>query len=199
MSIHVTLLPYLPTSGELKTKPSQHSVNVLRSYGIQPEILVCRTSKPIPKKEKEKLALFCSVPKDAVIECRDMKSIYEVPLALEDQNFAGVVLNRLMLQDKEAELDSWKKLVEKIKNPKKTFKIAIAGKYTKLSDAYISVVESLKHAAYAHEAQVEIKWIDAESCLDYAQTKETLQDSLFWQIKMWQRMFLTRYVHQVQI
>ena len=80
ISIHFTLLPYLPTSGELKTKPSQHSVNVLRSYGIQPEILVCRTSKPIPKTEKEKLALFCSVPKEAVIECRDMKTIYEVPL-----------------------------------------------------------------------------------------------------------------------
>ena len=176
LSIHTTLIPFLPTAGELKTKPSQHSVSVLRSYGIQPEILVCRTSKPIPKKEKEKLALFCSVPKDAVIECRDMKSIYEVPLALEEQNFASVVLSRLQTPDNEADLASWKKLVEKIKNPKKTFKIAIAGKYTKLSDAYISVVESLKHAGYAHEAQVEIKWIDAESCLDYAQAKETLKD-----------------------
>ena len=176
ISIHVTLLPYLPTSGELKTKPSQHSVTNLRSYGIQPEILVCRTTKPIPKKEKEKLALFCSVPKDAVIECKDMKSIYEVPLALEEQNLAGVVLQRLFMQDVKPDLENWKNLVYKIKNPKKTFKIAIAGKYTKLSDAYISVVESLKHAGYSNDAQIDIKWINAEECVDYAKAKEALAD-----------------------
>lgn len=91
----------MPTSGELKTKPSQHSVNVLRSYGIQPEVLVCRTSKPIPKTEKEKLALFCSVPKDAVVECRDMKTIYEVPLALETQGMCSVILKMHGMEDKE--------------------------------------------------------------------------------------------------
>lgn len=176
ISIHVTLLPYLPTSGELKTKPSQHSVTNLRSYGIQPEILVCRTTKPIPKKEKEKLALFCSVPKDAVIECKDMKSIYEVPLALEEQNLAGVVLQRLFMQDVKPDLENWKNLVYKIKNPKKTFRIAIAGKYTKLSDAYISVVESLKHAGYSNDAQIDIKWINSEECVDYAKAKEALAD-----------------------
>ncbi len=176
LSIHVTLLPYLPTSGELKTKPSQHSVTNLRSLGIQPEILVCRTAKPIPKKEKEKLALFCSVPKDAVIECRDMKSIYEVPLALEEQNMATVVLQRLFIQDVKPDLDSWKNLVYKIKNPEKTIKIAIAGKYTKLSDAYISVVESLKHAGYNHNAQIDIKWINSEDCIDYEKAKEALID-----------------------
>lgn len=176
ISIHVTLCPYLPTSGELKTKPSQHSVITLRSYGIQPEILVCRTAKPIPKKEKEKLALFCSVPKDAVIECRDMKSIYEVPLALEEQNMAGVVLQRLFMQDVKPDLDSWKNLVYKIKNPEKTIRIAIAGKYTKLSDAYISVVESLKHAGYANNAQIDIKWINSEDCVDFAKAKELLAD-----------------------
>lgn len=176
VSIHVTLLPYLPTSGELKTKPSQHSVTNLRSYGIQPEILVCRTTKPIPKKEKEKLALFCSVPQDAVIECKDMKSIYEVPLALEEQNLAGVVLSRLFKQDVKPNLDSWKELVYKIKNPQKTIRIAIAGKYTKLSDAYISVVESLKHAGYEYNAQIEVKWINSEECLDYSKTKEALSD-----------------------
>lgn len=105
----------MPTSGELKTKPSQHSVNVLRSYGIQPEILVCRTSKPIPKTEREKLALFCSVPKDAVIECRDMKSIYEVPLALESQNMCSVVLKMLGMEDRVANLTSWENLVAKLK------------------------------------------------------------------------------------
>lgn len=176
ISIHVTLLPYLPTSGELKTKPSQHSVTNLRSYGIQPEILVCRTSKPIPKKEKEKLALFCSVPKDAVIECRDMKSIYEVPLALEEQNMASVVLQRLFMQDVKPNLDSWKELVNRIKNPEKTIRIAIAGKYTKLSDAYISVVESLKHAGYENKAQIDIKWINSEDCIDFEKAKEVLSD-----------------------
>lgn len=176
ISVHCTLLPYLPTSGELKTKPSQHSVNVLRSYGIQPEILVCRTSRSIPKSEKEKLALFCSVPKEAVIECKDMKSIYEVPLALEDQNMASVVLNRLNMEDKKADLTAWKNLVDRIKNPKFTIKVAIAGKYTKLSDAYISVVESLKHAGYANDSQIEIKWINAEDCIGYDKAKELLKD-----------------------
>lgn len=176
ISIHCTLLPYLPTSGELKTKPSQHSVNVLRSYGIQPEILVCRTSRSIPKGEKEKLALFCSVPKEAVIECKDMKSIYEVPLALEEQKMASVVLQRLNMEDKKADLTSWTNLVEKIKNPKTTIKVAIAGKYTKLSDAYISVVESLKHAGYANDAQIEIKWINSEDCIECAEAKEMLKD-----------------------
>ena len=176
INIHCTLLPYLPTSGELKTKPSQHSVNVLRSYGLQPEILVCRTSKPIPKTEKEKLALFCSVPKDAVIECRDMKSIYEVPLVLEEQNFAEVVLKRLQVEDKQANLTEWAELVERIKNPKKSIQIGIAGKYTKLSDAYISVVESLKHAGYENNAKVEVKWVNSEDCNDYAQCEKLMKD-----------------------
>lgn len=176
ISIHCTLLPYLPTSGELKTKPSQHSVITLRSYGLQPEILVCRTARSIPKSEREKLALFCSVPKEAVIECKDMKSIYEVPLALEDQNMASVVLQRLGMEDKKPNLKSWTKLVDKIKNPKLTIKVAIAGKYTKLSDAYISVVESLKHAGYANNASVDIKWINSEDCVDYAKAKELLKD-----------------------
>lgn len=176
ISIHTTLLPYLSTSGELKTKPSQHSVQVLRSYGIQPEVLVCRTARPIPKTEKEKLALFCSVPKEAVIECRDMKSIYEVPLALEEQNMAGVVLDMLRVENRPADLSNWKKLVENIKNPHAAVKVAIAGKYTKLSDAYISVVESLKHAGYADDVKVEIKWINSEECVDMKKCKELLSD-----------------------
>jgi len=176
LSIHVTLLPYLNTSGELKTKPSQHSVTTLRSYGIQPEILVCRTAKPIPKREKEKLALFCSVPMEAVIECRDLKTIYEVPLALEEQNMANVVLSRLGLKESKPDLKSWEKLVERIKNPKTTVKIAIAGKYTKLSDAYISVVESLKHAGYVNDTQVEIKLIATEDCKSVKEAEEILKD-----------------------
>ncbi len=176
INIHCTLLPYLQTSGELKTKPSQHSVTVLRSYGLQPEILVCRTAKPIPKTEKDKLALFCSVAREAVIECRDMKSIYEVPLALEEQNFAQVVLKLLQTEDKNAELAEWRSLVERINNTKKTIRIAIAGKYTKLSDAYISVVEAVKHAGYAHNVKTEIKWINSEECIDSNKCKELLGD-----------------------
>ena len=176
ISVHCTLLPYLPTSGELKTKPSQHSVQVLRSYGIQPEILVCRTSKPIPKTEREKLALFCSVPKDAVIECRDMKTIYEVPLALEAQNMCAVALKMLGMEERTPNLTSWETLVSKIKNPKTSVKVAIAGKYTKLSDAYISVVESLKHAGYADSSSVEIKWINSEDCMEYSNCKKLLAD-----------------------
>ena len=176
ISVHCTLLPYLPTSGELKTKPSQHSVSVLRSYGIQPEVLVCRTSRAIPKTEKEKLALFCSVPKEAVIECRDMKSIYEVPLALEEQGMADAIFKMMGVKSKKPNLKGWIDLVQKIKNPKKTIKVGIAGKYTKLSDAYISVVESLKHAGYANDAAVEIKWINSEECIDDKMCKEQLKD-----------------------
>ena len=176
ISVHCTLLPYLPTSGELKTKPSQHSVSLLRSYGIQPEILVCRTTRAIPKTEKEKLALFCSVPKDAVVECRDMKSIYEVPLALEEQGMADVILDMLRVTSEKPNLDAWVELVDKIKNPKKAIKVAIAGKYTKLSDAYISVVESLKHAGYANDAAIEIKWINSEECVDTQRCEELMQD-----------------------
>lgn len=176
ISIHCTLLPYLPTSGELKTKPSQHSVITLRSYGLQPEILVCRTQRAIPKVEREKLALFCSVPKNAVIECRDMKSIYEVPLALEEQDMAKVVLERLGMEEKSPNLKSWENLVDRIKNPEKTLKVAIAGKYTKLSDAYISVVESLKHAGYQNKAKIEIKWINSEECVSFDNTKKLLKE-----------------------
>lgn len=176
ISIHVTLLPYLQTSGELKTKPSQHSVYVLRSYGIQPEILVCRTPVEIHKNEKEKIALFCSVQKDCVFECKDMKSIYEVPLALEAQNMAGAVLKLLNMKDKRPNLASWEKLVDKIKNPKGELTVALAGKYTELNDAYISVVESLKHAGLEFDRKVNIKWLASEDCKDTQKTKELLND-----------------------
>ncbi len=176
ISIHVTLLPYLQTSGELKTKPSQHSVYVLRSYGIQPEMLVCRTPAPIHKTEKEKIALFCSVQKDCVIECRDMKSIYEVPLALEAQNMAGIALKLLKVKDTKPNLSGWEKMVNKINNPKSEITVALAGKYTELNDAYISVVESLKHAGLEFDYQVNIKWLASEECTDGEKTADLLKD-----------------------
>jgi len=175
--IHVTLVPYLNASGELKTKPSQHSVNTLRSIGIQPDILVCRSSKPIPKAERNKLALFTNVPTEAVIECKDLQTIYEVPLALEKQKLATEVLKRLNIEDtKEPDIEEWKEIVNRIKNPENKVKIAIAGKYTKLSDAYISVVESLKHASASLGSSVEIKWISSDDCEDLEKAKEALAD-----------------------
>lgn len=174
--LHVTLVPYLNAAGELKTKPSQHSVIALRSIGIQPDILVCRSQKPIPKSERKKLALFTSVAPEAVIECKDLKSIYEVPLALAQENLDKEVLKRLNIEDSEPDIASWKELVDRIKNPKHSLKIAIAGKYTKLSDAYISVVESLKHAGAAVGAAIELKWIASEECVDFEKAKEALSD-----------------------
>lgn len=174
--IHVTLVPYLNAAGELKTKPSQHSVITLRSIGIQPDILVCRSQKSIPKTERKKLALFTSVPQEAVIECKDLKSIYEVPIALENEGLAHEVLKRLNMKDIQPNLDSWNLLLEKIKNPSKSVKIAIAGKYTKLSDAYISVAEALKHAGAALGASIELKWISSEDCIDNEKAKELLSD-----------------------
>lgn len=177
ISIHVTLLPYLQTSGELKTKPSQHSVYTLRSYGIQPDMLVCRTSIPMSQEEKNKIAMFCSVRKDCVFESRDMESIYEVPLALEEQHMASSVLKLLQMEDsKEPDLDSWKTLVNKIKNTKHEITVALAGKYTELSDAYISVVESLKHAALNFDTKVKIKMLASDDCKSMAIAEDMLKD-----------------------
>ncbi len=174
--IHVTLLPFLNVAGELKTKPSQHSVMTLRSLGIQPDILVCRTQKPIPKNERDKLALFTNVDPAAVIECKDAKYLYEVPLLLEKEGLATEVIKRLGVEDRTPDLTSWEELLERVKNPTHTLKIAIAGKYTKLSDAYISVVESLKHAGFAHGANIDIKWLAADDLQEYDKAKEALKD-----------------------
>ena len=176
MSIHVTLLPYLPTSGELKTKPTQHSVNVLRSYGIQPEMLVLRTQVPVSKAEKDKIALFCSVNKDSVVECKDMKSIYEVPLYLEKQGITSQVLKTLGLENKEPDLSDWVDLINKINNPKHEINVAIAGKYTELNDAYISVVESLKHAGFQNDVKVNLKWIASEEIISDEEANAHLAD-----------------------
>ena len=174
--IHVTLLPYLNTTGELKTKPSQHSVNTLRSIGIQPDILVCRTQIPIPETEKSKLALFTNVAPKSVIECKDLSSIYEVPIALEEQNLASQILERFGLENRTPDLTHWKELLHKINNPTHTLKIALVGKYTQLSDAYISVVESLKHAGAAIQAKIELHWLASEECTSEEKAAEMLKD-----------------------
>lgn len=160
--IHATLIPNLRTTQELKTKPTQHSVDLLRSRGIQPDILACRTEVPLSTSIREKLSLFCDVDIHGVIQCRDVSHLYEVPLYLEKEGLCNQVLEVLHMPNNTPDLASWTELVERIKRPTKTIRCAIVGKYVMLSDAYISVVEALKHAATQHNAQVDIKWVLSE-------------------------------------
>lgn len=162
MYIHVTLIPYIKVAGELKTKPSQHSVKELRSIGIQPDILVCRTEKDLSEDIKAKLALFCDVDREAVIQLKDATSIYEVPLMLAQEGFDCQVIKRLGLSCREADLTEWEEMVQRVKCLDKKVAIALVGKYVELPDAYLSVVESLKHAGFQYNTEVDIKWIDAE-------------------------------------
>ncbi|PQD96089.1 CTP synthase [Pradoshia eiseniae] len=171
--IHCTLIPYLKAAGEMKTKPTQHSVKELRSLGIQPNIIVVRTEMPISQDMKDKLALFCDIDKNAVIECPDADTLYKVPLMLQDQKMDQIVCNHLKLQTPDAEMTEWKELVEKVTHLSKTVTIGLVGKYVELQDAYISVVESLKHAGYAFDADIKIKWINAEEV-----TKENVEELL---------------------
>lgn len=162
--VHVTLLPNLKAASEIKTKPTQHSVEVLRGKGIQPDILVCRTEKQIPKQIKEKLSLYTDVPIESVVECRDQKSIYEVPLALEKEGLTERVMDKLCLVGPQPSLESWQEMVNRLRKPigvndKKSVKVAIVGKYIKLSDSYISVVESINHASIYCGVDFEKVWV----------------------------------------
>jgi CTP synthase len=160
--VHATMIPSLRATGELKTKPTQHSVDTLRSRGIQPDILVCRTEKSLSPSLREKLSLFADVDVDSVIECIDVDCIYEVPLLLEEEGLALRVLERLHLPKSKPNLTSWSSMVEHIKRPNVSVDIAIVGKYVMLSDAYISVVESLRHAGAKFAAAVDIRWVLSE-------------------------------------
>jgi CTP synthase len=162
MFIHVTLVPYLASSGEQKSKPSQHSVKELLGLGIQPDMIVCRSEIPLSKELKDKLGLFCNMKSECVIENLDAHVLYEVPLMLEKQNISKVVLERLNLSPGEIDLSDLQSLVERIKNLEKRTKIALVGKYVDLHDAYISIAEALKHAGYYNGTAVEIKWINSE-------------------------------------
>ncbi len=163
MYIHVTLVPYIKAAGELKTKPTQHSVKELRSIGIQPDIIVCRSAYPLGDEIKDKIALFCDIDKNAVIENLDVFSIYEVPLVLEKQGLGELVVQRFGFRcSKEPDLSEWRTIVEKIHNPSRKAKVALVGKYVDLHDAYLSVAESLVHAGIANDAEVEIKWVYSE-------------------------------------
>lgn len=159
--LHVTLIPTV-AGGELKTKPTQHSVRELRSIGIQPDGLVCRTPLPLTEEMKRKISLFCDTPKDAVFEAVDTDFIYEVPLMLEEQGMARWVMQRLGLTDGEPDLSDWHELVRRGRNPVDEVNIAMVGKYVQLRDAYLSVIEALKHGGFAHQVRVRIHWVDAE-------------------------------------
>ncbi len=160
--IHVTLVPYLKAAGELKTKPTQHSVKELRSIGIQPDIIVCRCERPLSRDLKDKIALFCDIEKNAVIEAVDAASIYEVPLKLEEEGMAEIVVERLGLPRRQPDLEEWKNMVENLRKPKRRVRIAVVGKYIELKDAYMSITEALRHGGIAHQAAVDISWVDAE-------------------------------------
>ncbi|MBK5958249.1 CTP synthetase [Rhodoplanes elegans] len=161
--IHLTLLPYIPSAGELKTKPTQHSVKELRSIGIQPDILLCRTDRPIPKEERRKLGLFCNVRESAVIEARDADNIYAVPEAYHDAGFDAEVLHAFGLPaDREPDLTRWRTINERIRNPEGDVTIAIVGKYTGMKDAYKSLIEALSHGGVANKVKVNLDWIESE-------------------------------------
>ena len=161
--IHVTLIPYLKASGELKTKPTQASVKELQGMGIQPDILVCRSEHPLDDNIKSKIALFCNVPKTHVLQNLDVEVLYEVPLVMEEEHLAQVACECLNLPCPEPDLKDWTAMIDAWKHPEKDVTVALVGKYTQLHDAYISVVEALKHGAVANRAQVHIKWVDSET------------------------------------
>jgi CTP synthase len=161
--MHVTLIPWIPAAGEFKTKPTQHSVKELRSIGIQPDILICRCEKPIGDNLKEKVSNFCDVPVPCVISATDARSIYEVPLKLEQEGLAQQVLDLLNLAPRIPDLTQWTRLVEKLYSPTQILDVAIVGKYVSLNDAYLSVVEALRHAAIDVDAELRLRWISSEN------------------------------------
>ena len=168
MYIHVTLIPYLKAAGEAKTKPTQHSVKELRSIGIQPQVIVCRTEHPLSEEIKRKLALFCDIDPEAVIEAQDAETLYEVPMMLRAQGLDDIVIKHLKLEGyaKEPDMTEWEQLVRRVKQLKQKTEIAIVGKYVSLRDAYLSIVEALGHAGFHCNTEVNIRWINSENVTD---------------------------------
>jgi CTP synthase len=165
--MHLTLVPYIAAAGELKTKPTQHSVRELMQIGIQPDILVCRSEQPISADIKRKIALFCNVDFECVVESPDVRSIYEIPLRFHEQGLDRVVCERLRLNTREPDLKTWKALVQRVLDPAHRVRIAVVGKYTDLHDAYKSVQEALIHGGIAHDAGVDIQWLSSDQFTDH--------------------------------
>lgn len=170
--MHVTLVPWIPSAGEMKTKPTQHSVKELRSIGIQPDILIGRCDRPLPPGLKQKLSEFCDVPVECVIPSQDAKSIYEVPLMLEKEGLAQQSLKLLELEQRSPHLQQWETLVERLYSPTKTVDIALVGKYVRLNDAYLSVVEALRHGSIANGCHLNLRWVNSEEL----ESKEVTQE-----------------------
>lgn len=168
--IHVTLIPYISAAGELKTKPTQHSVKELRSIGIQPDIIVCRTEKEISDDMKRKIALFCDVDPEAVISNMTCSTIYEVPLLLQEEGLDSIVLRKLGLEDRPCDMTEWKAMVDRILAAEKQVDIALVGKYVELHDAYLSVAEALSHAGFAFGTKIRIHWVNSEELEDHLDT-----------------------------
>ncbi|MCI0526972.1 MAG: CTP synthase [Nitrospira sp.] len=161
--IHLTLVPYIQAADELKTKPTQHSVNKLREIGIQPNILLCRTDRFIPVDLKKKIALYCNVDPEAVITAKDVESIYEVPLVFHQEGLDEIIVRLLQIKAQKPDLGAWEAMVHRLKHPKHTVNIGLVGKYVELKDSYKSLVEALTHGGLANEARVQVHWLDAES------------------------------------
>ena len=170
MYIHLTLVPYISTSGEQKTKPTQHSAKELLSLGIQPDVIVCRTEKPLEEGLRDKIGLFCNIPGECVIQNLDLDTLYEVPLALEKEGLARIVCKRLGLEDRKPDLESWTKMVSTVKElmeaERDEVTISLVGKYVSLHDAYISIVEALKHGGIENFTNVDIRWVNSEELTD---------------------------------
>ena len=160
--MHVTLIPWIPAAHELKTKPTQHSVKELRSIGIQPDILVCRSERLVPDEMRQKISSFCNVPMPCVIQALDAPSIYEVPLYMEKEGLAEQTLTLLNLDQRSPDLTNWTRLIERMNSPEKTLEIAVVGKYVQLNDAYLSVTEALRHAGTSFDTEVKVRWVDSE-------------------------------------
>ena len=172
--VHVALIPFLPAAGELKTKPTQHSVATLRSIGIQPDALVLRTDRPLPEGIKGKVALMCDVDRDAVIECKDAASIYEVPPTLHREGLDAFLVQRLGLAFRDVDWSEWNELLERVESPKYRVEVALVGKYINLHDAYLSVSEAVKHGGFANNARVDLRWVASDTC----ETPEGAQKAL---------------------
>ena len=172
--VHVALIPFLPAAGELKTKPTQHSVAALRSIGIQPDALVLRTDRPLPEGIKGKVALMCDVDRDAVIECKDAASIYEVPPTLHREGLDAFLVQRLGLTFRDVDWSEWNELLERVESPKYRVEVALVGKYIDLHDAYLSVSEAVKHGGFANNARVDLRWVASDTC----ETSEGAQKAL---------------------
>lgn len=193
MFIHVTLLPFIPASGELKTKPTQHSVKQLQEYGIQPDMLLCRSQMPIPENEKRKIALFCNIKEENVIAALDAPSIYAVPLAYSREGMDRQVCKYFGLEDGPADLSKWEHIVETIKHPEGEVKIAVVGKYTQMLDTYKSLGEALTHGGIANKYKVRIKWVDSE-----ALEKKTLPPNWAMSPAFWFRAVLVPAVRKAK-